>query len=154
EREVTALRELSAELRTPGKEGEPAELADVEAELAVLRARVQKDPLGVDEGVTRVMKPRLVALRARLDGGPAARPRVLAALDRARPLRRQIDEAHERALHRGAEASREIEGVWGGEPLPRPVGEDLLQGLDQWLHKLEGTIEGRRWSPAEIGLGR
>jgi hypothetical protein len=155
ERDMTALRALAAELHPPGKEGEPAkagdELAVAEAELAALRARVQKDPLGVDEGVARGIVPRLTALRTRLDAELAARTRVLAALDVARATRRRIDEVHERALARDAELAREIEGR---PDLPRPLDQALLEGLDQWLHKIEGTIEGRRWSPAEVGLGR
>ncbi len=29
-----------------------------------------------------------------------------------------------------------------------------LEGLDLWLKKLEVTLDGRRWAPAEVGLMR
>ena len=146
EETMRALRALAADLQ-PEPPKDPAELT--EAELSLLRTRVARDPLGAQSGVEQI-KPRLVALRARLDRVVEARGRVEAALVAARDLRRRIAEGHERARRLTDEARREIVDP----ALPPVIGEALISGLDEWLHKLQGTVEGRRWSPAEIGLTR
>ena len=159
EARMSALRALAADVQpapTPARPGEPtrelAELAEAEAELLALRGRVAKDPLGAASGIEQI-GPRLVALRARLDHLAEVRSRVTASLDAARDLRRRLAEGHERARSLADEARREIEGD-ALRRLARALDEGLLSGLDEWLHKLEGTVEARRWSPAEIGLTR
>ena len=164
EAEMAALQKLAHEAH-PQEEGpgtgpfvgeapkELAELAEAEAELARLRVRVAKDPLGVESGVERGIQPRLAALRARLDAALAARGRVHAALDHARALYQQLGEAHARAVRLVDEARRELEGP-SVERLPSPLAEGIVLGLEGWLHKLEGTVAARRWAPAEIGLTR
>jgi hypothetical protein len=155
EETMRALRALAADLQ-PARSTHPAEppkdlaeLTEAEAELALLRAHVAKDPLGARSGVDQI-KPRLVALRARLDRVVEARGRVEAAIAEARDLRRRLAEIHARALRLTDEARREIVDP----ALPPVLDGALLSGLDEWLHKIEGTVEGRRWSPAEIGLTR
>jgi hypothetical protein len=156
EETMRALHALAADLmpaaRTTLANEPPKEMAELtaaEAELSLLRARVAKDPLGAESGVEQI-KPRLVALRARLDRVMEARSRVEAALAGARDLRRRLAEGHERALRLIGEARREI----ADRVEPPVLDQALLTGLDEWLHKIEGTVEGRRWSPAEVGLTR
>ena len=158
ESRMTVLRALAADLAPPAPAKGPAtgeapkdvaELASAEAELARLRTRVAKDPLGAQGGVDQ-MKPALAALGVRIEHALEGRRRVLATLGEARDQRRRLGEAHERGLRLAGEARREISGA----SLPAALDEALLSGLDEWLHKLEGTVEARRWSPAEIGLAR
>jgi hypothetical protein len=162
EAEMTALRQLAREAHPPQEArgpftGEPpkelTELAEAEAELARLRTRVAKDPLGVEGGVWNGIKPHLVALRVRLDAARAARARVHAMLDDARALYQQLGEAHARAVRLVDEARRELEGP-SVQRLPGPLDEPMVLGLAEWLHKLEGTVAARRWTAAEIGLTR
>lgn len=162
EAEMAGLRRLAAEVHPPheGKgpfTGAPprelGELAEAEAELAELRARVARDPLGVEGSVWGGIKPRLVALRVRLDAELTTRARVHAALDHARALYQQLGEAHARAVQRVGEARRALTGP-SVIQLPEPVEEGVVLGLEGWLHKLEGTVAARRWAPAEIGLTR
>jgi hypothetical protein len=131
---------------------ELTELAEVEAELTRLRTHVAKDPLGAQSGIDQ-MKLRLVALAARLGRATEGRTRAIAALEAARDLRRQLGEGHERALRLLEEVRREVaaESLHGLTPA---LDETQLPGLDEWLHKLETTVAGKRWSPAEIGLTR
>jgi hypothetical protein len=161
EGEMTALRALAAELQ-PARSGttlpgeppkELAELAEADAELARIRTLVAKDPLGAQGGVERGIVPRIAALRARLDAERSARGRVRGVLDQARDLRRRLGEEHERALRLAADARRDISGD-AVQRLALPLDEALLTGLDEWLHKLEGTVDARRWSGAEVGLTR
>jgi hypothetical protein len=157
--EMAALRGLAAELspQAKGAAGEKpkdvAELAEAEADLARLRMRVAKDPLGAQGGVEREITPRLVALRARLDAERGVRARVQAALVEAHDLRRRLAEGHDRAIRLAAEARQEIAGA-AVQHLGPPLDESLLTGLDEWLRKIEGTVEAHRWSPAEVGLTR
>jgi hypothetical protein len=167
EAEVKTLRDLAAELGPPANAGgtpappakageqpkEIPELAQAEAELARLRARVAKDPLGAQGGVAQEITPRLAALRARLEAERAARQRTQSGLAEARDVRRRLAEEHQRALRLAAEARQQIEGA-AVTRLPPLLDEGLLTGLDEWLRKIEGTAEARRWSPAEVGLAR
>jgi hypothetical protein len=156
EADMTALRTLADELAPAPRAGAAAapelkELTDAEAELARVRARVAKDPLGAQGGITREIVPRLDALRARLEAERAARGRAEVALVEARDLRRRLADEHARAVRALGEAQREL----GADlRVPSPVDAGLLTGLDEWLTKLEGTVAARRWSPAEIGLAR
>jgi hypothetical protein len=152
ERELTLLRDLASEL-SPQAKGPPPELAEADAELARLRARVAKDPLGAQGGVEREIAPRLAALRARLEAERAARSRVQAGIVEAHDLRRRLAEGHERAARLGDEARREIAGAAVARLTP-VVDGTLVSGLDEWLGKIEGTVSARRWSPAEVGLQR
>jgi hypothetical protein len=148
--EVRALSDLAASLN-PNAEG-PAELTEAERELAELTRRVQKDPIGVEGSVGGVILPRLKALRERLNAEVSARTRVLATLDRAHALRREVSEANARARALFEQAKREIEGA--ERHLKSILDTPLLDGLDQWLHKLDTTAQARRWSSAEVGLAR
>jgi hypothetical protein len=159
EARMVVLRALAADLAPAAKgtlTGETprdlADLAEVEAELARLRTHVSKDPLGAQSGIDQ-MKLRLVAVGARLGQSADGRNRALAAMEAARDLRRRLTEGHERAVRLVEEARREIVGG-AAQRLPPALDEALLPGLDEWLHKLETTVAGRRWSPAEIGLTR
>lgn len=148
--EVRALSDLAANL-DPRADG-PAELTEAERELVELTRRVQKDPLGVEGSVGGVVLPRLKALRERLTAEVGARTRAQAALDRAHALRRAVGEANARARALFEQATREIEGAAAHlEPF---LATALLEGLDQWLHKLDTTAQARRWSSAEVGLAR
>jgi hypothetical protein len=153
---MTSLKALLAEVhadKQPAKE--LTELAAAEAELAQLRSRVAKDPLGAQGGVDQRVAPLLAALRARVDAEIAARERAKAGMVEARDLRRRLAEAHTRAARARDEARRELEGQGAaGLGLPAPVDEAELEGLDLWLKKLEVTLDGRRWAPAEVGLLR
>jgi hypothetical protein len=149
EGEMTALRALAHQLGAK----DTAELADAEAELARLRTRTSKDPLGAHGGIEHEVEPRLAALRARLDALGAARGRVQSALDVARELERRLAGEHERAAERIAEAQRELAGE-SARRLAPPTDDALLSGLAPWLAKIEGTIAAGRWSSAEVGLTR
>jgi hypothetical protein len=149
EGEMTALRGLAHELGAK----DTAELAEAEAELARLRARTAKDPLGAHGGIEHQVLPRLAALRARLDALGAARGRVQAALESARDLERRLADAHQRAAGRFAEALRDLAGE-AVRRLAPPTDDALLSGLPPWLAKIEGTIAAGRWSSAEVGLTR
>jgi hypothetical protein len=154
EREMTRLRALVAEIhleKQPARE--LSELAAAEAELAALRARVAKDPLGAQGGVQKRIAPLLAALRARVDAEVASKARAKAGMEEARDLRRRMAETHARAARAREEARREIEGP-SLAAAPPPVDDGELDGLDLWLKKLEVTLEGRRWAPAEVGLTR
>jgi hypothetical protein len=156
EAEMSALRDLAADLAPPAKGttgAAPRELAVAEAELARLRARVARDPLGAEGGVDREIKPRLVALRARLDAERGARERVQKGIVEAHDLRRRLAEGHERARRLTGEAGREIVGP-ALLRLPPVIDESLLAGVDEWLGKIERTAAAHRWLPAEVGLGR
>ena len=71
----------------------------------------------------------------------------------ARDLRRRMAETHARAARARDEARRELEGP-SVAALPPSVDEGELDGLDLWLKKIEVTLGGRRWAPAEVGLSR
>jgi hypothetical protein len=71
----------------------------------------------------------------------------------ARDLRRRSSETHARAARARDEARRELTGQ-GTDALPPPVDDAELEGLDLWLKKIEVTLDGRRWAPAEVGLMR
>lgn len=155
EEELTSQRALAAEL-CPGTGEpvtEPQELAFVEAELPRLRGRLVKDPLGAQGVVERQLLPRLSASRRRLEGELAARERARGALDDARALHRRLVEEHARAVRLLGEARAELDGP-SVRGLPSAIDGGLLLGLEEWLHKLEGTVEARRFGPADVGLGR
>ncbi len=91
--------------------------------------------------------------------GGAARPRDRGAQPRARGAHGGPGSAP--PAHRGARACGAAPG--GGAARGRggaaarlapALDEALLAGLDEWMHKLEATVAGKRWSPAEIGLNR
>jgi hypothetical protein len=158
EKEMSSLRDLARALAPKDAAAidtsvDLAELRAAEVELASLRSRVQKDPLGVGDGVEKGILPRLSALRARLVAERATQERVITRLHRARELRRVLAEGHDRAARADAECSREL-SLSESLPRPRPVDPSLLLGLDQWFGKLEGAVDNHRWSGAEIGLAR
>jgi hypothetical protein len=157
EAEMRALRDLSADLAPPPRgttaAAPPAlahfaDLAEAEAELARVRAGVARDPLGAEGGVEREIRPRLVALRARLDAERGTRERVQQGIARAHDLRRRLGEAQERAQRLAGEVCREIVGP-ALLRLPPALDDGLLTGLDEWLGRIENAAAAHRWSPAE-----
>src|SRR5262249_21766464 len=147
---VTKLTHVETELAQVAELTQvEVELTQVEVELAVQMRRAQKDPLGVAAELTHVEVARLKALRARLEAELATRARVIAAMDRAHALKRRTSEAHARAVGLTDQASREIERA--AAHLKPPLASPLLEGLDQWLHKLDKTAQAHRWQSAEVG---
>jgi hypothetical protein len=63
---------------------------------------------------------------------------------------RALDEARREAVDARAHAARDFAAA----DLPPPVDEALLEGLDLWRAKIEGTARAGRWSSAEVGLER
>lgn len=147
EHEVASLRRMAAEIAPP------AEVAEVEADLARLRERVARDPLGAEGRLRDAIAPRMAALTARLAGMAGAKKRALAALDEARAEMARLGEDHARALATLERARRELPGESVAR-LPSALDEGLVLGLEAWLRKLEDTVAGRRWSSAEVGLAR
>ncbi len=148
QREMTELRALSA--RTHGAAAK--ELDEADRALTALAGLVQKDPLGCVASPARPSLPELAAVRSRLEGEALAAARVAAALDRARALRRSLDEVHARAEAAFALASRAIDDASGD--LAAPLDEPRLGGLDGWLEKLTATAAAHRYAAAEVGLAR
>ncbi len=148
-REAGALRDLAVSL---GVEGAVAgELESVERDLAAMNARVARDPLGVSGSIDAALAPRLASMRRTLDALVGLRDRVSAELARARKLRQRLAELHAAALDDVAHAGDDIEEA---RALPTPVDDTLLDGLDPWLARLEGTARAGRWNPASVGLAR
>ena len=161
EAKMAALRALAAELHPTGRAPSPA-TAEGRRRAGRGRGRARAAP--------RAAWPRIrSARRAAVDADRAAPHRARARASIARPRRapacspgstharelsRGLDEAHDRALpapppRRGARSRARPSAR-----LPPVLDEGLLAGLDEWLRKLEGTVEARRWSPAEVGLTR
>ncbi|MFT3765537.1 MAG: hypothetical protein QM820_08490 [Minicystis sp.] len=159
EEQVASLRALAAELAPPAHDSpispppELADLAEAEADLTRLRARVVRDPLGLEGTLHRDIARRLVALGARLQAAVDLRRRVLAALDEARALKRRLDDDHTRARSILERARRDLAGA-SIDRLPPPLDDGLVLGLDAWLRKLEATVRAQRWPSAEVGLLR
>lgn len=149
EREAHALRTSASSL---GVEAAVAtELDAAERELAAMRAKVARDPLGVSGDIEAALAPRLTELRHRLDALGGLRDRVAAELARARKLRERLGELHATAKRHAAHAADDVEEA---RDLPAPVEDELLEGLDPWLATLEGTARAGRWQPASVGLAR
>ncbi len=148
-REAGALRELAASLGV--EEAVATDLEAVERDLAAMNAKVARDPLGVSGSIEAALAPRLAAMRQKLDALGGLRDKVSAELARARKLRQRLSELHAVVRHDVEHAGDDIEEA---RALPTPVDDTLLDGLDPWLARLEGTARAGRWTPASVGLAR
>jgi len=148
ERDVVALRRKAESLGDAMQVD--TDLLTVERELAVLRGRVARDPLGAAEIVGGALLPEIDAVRARIEAQARARVEVTQMLAVAVQVRRALDDARVRAdAARGRVASEFVRADIGPH-----VDASLIEGLDVWLAKIEGTARAGRWSSAVVGLGR
>ena len=126
------------------------EFLTFERELALLRTRVARDPLGARDVLDGPIVPAIAAVRARIEAQSRSRDHALVMFARAIELRRAIYDV-------GAEAERARERIareFTNEPLGDHVSPELIEGLDVWRAKIEGTARAGRWSSAEVGLTR
>ncbi len=154
EKEMTALRELAANLTPTDTDAtvaarmskDLAELTAVDAELASLRNRIQKDPLGAGDGLGKAILPRMADLRGRLSAERAVQQRAIANIERARKARQVLAERHERALETDANTTRELAfpaAHRGLGPSTRPCCWGLTSGLGSYRRQPTAD-DGRR----------
>jgi hypothetical protein len=146
-----ATRQIAA-LRSDAKaldESDIRELDAVDHALSLRRAQVQSDPLGTSLDLGSTILPAL--------------DRVKKAVEERAQLRRQTEDglagAHAklqglRNLQRDAsdawtEAQQKITGAG---PLPPPVPDTRIEGLREWLDRLQEKFEGGMLRPVSIGL--
>jgi hypothetical protein len=124
----------------------------VEHDVAAVRARVAKDPLGVHASFAGPLSTRIAAMRAELEEAAARRDHVERAIARATQARKELVDAHRAAVVAAARAGDEIEGA--AATVGQPLDQGLLAGLDEWQAKLESAARARHWQAAAVGLDR
>ena len=127
------------------------ELSALQSQIAVLRGKIETDPLGVGADLRREITPLLEIARVRVDQLVGAKVRVQAALARARNLMTEIESCHRESLAARDLCRRTIEEPTG--LLPTLEASAPAQ-LNEWLQTLEATYHQGRTHPAEIGLQR
>jgi hypothetical protein len=128
------------------------EIAGVEHDLAAVRARVAKDPLGTQASFAGPISARITAIRQQLCDMAARRERVERAMTRAVEARKELAIAHRKAVEAAARVNEEIDGA--AARVGNPLDESLIAGLDEWQAKLESAARARHWQPTAIGLER
>lgn len=128
-----------------------AALDGVETRLAELKTQTRADPLGALAAVRTVVEPALASASQRV----VAAEQLSAELRLARSQWDKLQRDH--AVAAGS-ATQAQEKVCNGQALPEPTPESKLQGLGEWLVRLEhkraeGTIEAvaiglRNWMAA------
>jgi hypothetical protein len=127
------------------------DLAALQTELALMRTRVARDPLGVHDDVARRLEPRLTALNDRLAAQGQERAQTRADLARARQSLAALRDASRAVAESFASGRAEIAEPTG---LVASPAESRLADLATWLATLETTASAGQWRAAQVGLTR
>ena len=142
---IANLRQRSASVRC---EATP-QLDEAEQLLRTVRAQVQSDPLGAAAGLTAQIDPLLAPIEAAV----AARERLDREIaDGLAAAHRQMDQLaslHADAVAACAEAHAKIADC---AALPHPAEATKVDGLRQWLGRLDKKRAEGVWEPLHIGL--
>lgn len=101
----------------------------------------------------RFVRDTVLAAARSLDDAIDQRRELEARLTRARSLIAQLRQAHDRAKQ--AFAERELKVQLSRDPsAAAPPDDGQLAALDDWLARLQRTVEKGEYGPADIGLGK
>ena len=129
----------------------PAELAQADAQIATLSARVASDPLGTADGFDRALAPLLTAAKASLDAARRERGTALSALVAAQKRLETLRQANADA---GAAYAACRAAFADADAVPPPVPDARLAELAAWLAPLEDALRTGRYKAVAVGLER
>ena len=122
-----------------------ADLEGAAAKLDEVREHVKKDPLGAEGELRSAVEPMLARVAQRVEAAAHLEGSMRAARARWEELRRM----HKEAVTAAEEAR---EKVVHGEALAAPVAEEKMQGLGEWLGRLERKRDEGAAEAVGIGL--
>lgn len=127
----------------------PAELEAAERALQEMRAQVQADPLGASAGLDARIQPVLGRVEAALEAKERLRQQVVSGLSAARQQLDELVTLHGDSVAACAEVRLKIAGCGA---LPAPQADEKVEGLREWLERLEKKCGEGTWDPLTIGL--
>jgi hypothetical protein len=144
-RQIAALRAGPARL----EDDELRELDAADHALSLRRAQVQADPLGTSLDLESTILPTLARLTAAVDQRVQLLQQTGDALDSARAKLKQLRGFLADAAVVCAEAGAKIT-VEGGLPEPPPASN--IDGLEEWLDRLQKKFDEGMLRPVAVGL--
>jgi hypothetical protein len=146
---IAALRARASGLGGPP----PAELDAAERGLLEIRATLLADPLGASGGMEARIQPLLERVEAAVTARERLRQEIVHGLSAARPLIDELAKLHCAAIAACTEAKEKIAGCG---PLPGPQPDQTIEGLREWLERLEkkyAEASGNgTWDPVGVGV--
>lgn len=125
-----------------------AELSLLAASLDTAKAKAEGDPLAALKNFQTVMEPALAQVRVRLEETRAVRREIENGLFIAHSTLDALLAAHAEAVA----AHREVSEKVAAEAPARPAIEATVQGLKDWLHRLESRYRQGTLGPILTGL--
>ena len=144
-RRIAALR---ARVEVLGN-GALADLDAVERSLSQMRAQVQGDPLGACADRDAQIQPVLARLEKELADKEALQRKVTEGLAASRGLLSTLTSLHQDAMAAAGEARLKIADCGS---LPEPLANEKVEGLREWLERLEKKHAEGLLDPVAIGL--
>ena len=126
----------------------PAELSLLAASLDTAKAKAASDPLAALKNFQTVMEPALAQVRMRLDETRALRHEIENGLFAAHSTLETLRAAHAEAVA----AHREVSEKVAAEAPAQPASEATIQGLQDWLQRLESRYRQKTLAPILTGL--
>ena len=128
-----------------------ADCADLKTVAEGLRGQIERDPLGVDAGLTMEIEPHLADLRRRFEVARDANGLVRQRLDRADVLIQDLRRMNDEIRSTQAQCIREIRADIEVKP---PFDDGKIEGLAPWLATLQATATAGRIQAALVGTER
>jgi hypothetical protein len=125
------------------------EIVSVAQKINQQRARVESDPLGVNEEFLKFIQPEILKLKSILDMTRQQRESVQLGLVNARSNLLNLQEIHHKAEFAYNES---LQKVADHSKLPKPLNIDEIQALDVWLNRLEIKFNHGLFNPVRVGL--
>jgi hypothetical protein len=129
--------------------GTPPDLDGAERTLQEMRARVQADPLGASADLDARIEPVLARVDAALEAGERLRQQIVNGLTAAHAQLDALAKLHHDSVVACAEVRIKVTGC--GAP-PSPQADETVEGLRQWLDRLEKKYAGGMLDPVAVGL--
>jgi hypothetical protein len=141
-RRIAALRSQDLD------EAERRELDSVDHALSLRRKQVESDPLGTSLDVDAVLRPVLDRLAAAAEQRANLKTDTANGLLEARDRLRELCDAEREASALSLEAQDKISGV----DLPCMPSQSKVEGLKDWLDRLQQKFDTGMVHPVSIGL--
>jgi DNA repair exonuclease SbcCD ATPase subunit len=149
DQDILSLQASLQALATTQGQSNLTELGMVRQTLMSLRDRIDQDPLGASIDLAQSVQPILNPIRAKLEKLAQQQDQIRQTIAQKKALLQQLTDLHQQTLTTFAERREKVVNLTG---FPTPLPQEQLDGLRQWLTRLETKFTEGLLDPVQVGL--